>query len=91
MWKQKSAQMLSAGFDLDFPRDLAMHKHSQNLNSTTCLLVLVNQKPLMQMDKDLVFPHTIPDQSMAVQEHTHKLNMQLNTCFFSQLNSLEKY
>lgn len=67
MWKQKSAQMLSAGFDLDFPRDLAMHKHAQNLNSTTCLLVLVNQKPLMQMDRDLFFPHIIPDQSVAEQ------------------------
>lgn len=67
MWKQKSAQMLSAEFDPDFPRDLAMHKHSQNLNSTTCLLVLVHQKPLMQTDKECFFPHTIPDQSVAVQ------------------------
>lgn len=83
MWKQKPAQMLSAGFDLDFPRDLAMHNNSQNLNSTTCPLVLVNQNPLMQMDRDLVSPHTIPDHSVAVQGATCKLNMQPNTCFFT--------
>lgn len=34
---QKSAQMLSTVFDLDFSRDLATHMHAQNLNSDKCL------------------------------------------------------